>query len=60
MEEKDREEIYKRILELEDGNEKERSLAFKCDGILSNDSTLESYEDRLNIVKQLLDENDNK
>ena len=55
MEEKDNtEKLYDIILKLKEGNEKERKLARKCIGMLSDDTTTESYNNRLEIVSELL------
>ena len=54
MEKLSKEEIYKKLSELENGTLKERKLAFKCIGILANESTTESYENRLKRVEELI------
>ena len=51
-----KERVYNQIMELEEGNERERLLAFDCMGILGNEFTDESYENRLNIVENLIHE----
>lgn len=52
---KDKEEkIYAAIMNLKKGNDSDKSLAFECIGILGNESTEESFENRLNIVEELI------
>ena len=52
--------IYKMIMKLKEGNDSDRSLAFECTGILGNESTLESFESRLDIVENMINEHLNK
>ena len=49
-----KQEIYNEIIELNKGNENDRKIAFKCEGILSNESTCESIESRLSIVSIII------
>lgn len=44
--------IYNEIIKLQKGNDKEKSLAFECIGILGNESTKASLEDKLIIVER--------
>ena len=56
----DVEKLYDKIMELKEGNNKDRDIAFKCIGILSNESTNESYESRIEIVSKLIENYYNK
>ena len=52
---KDNEEkIYDEIMKLQKGSDSDRSLAFECIGILGNESTDEKFENRLNMVQELI------
>ena len=46
--------IYKQLIDLKKGTDSDKSLAFDCIGILGNESTQESFESRLNIVENLI------
>ena len=46
--------IYDKIMELENGDEKDKYLAFECTGILGNESINNSLENKLNIVEDLI------
>jgi hypothetical protein len=54
------EELYDKLIELKKGTTKERKLAFKCLGILSHETTTESYENRLKMVNDMINENNKK
>ena len=57
VEEKSKEqEIYNKIYELEKGDKRDKSLAFDLIGILCNELTNESYEDRLLTVEKMINE----
>lgn len=53
------EQIYNKLIELKNGTLEERKVAFKCTGILGNESTTESFESRLKIVEDLINTNCN-
>ncbi|MBQ6285626.1 MAG: hypothetical protein IJK67_04880 [Bacilli bacterium] len=54
-------EIYDKLMILEEGDQKERSLAFDCEAILSDETTTESLESRLSIIENMIKEyEDNK
>lgn len=54
-------EIYDKLMILEEGDQKERSLAFDCEAILSDETTTESLENRLSIIENMIKEyEDNK
>ena len=58
---KDNEEkIYDEIMKLQKGSDSDRSLAFECIGILGNESTEEKFENRLNMVQELIKKHLNK
>ena len=58
---KDKEDrIYDQIMKLKKGNNTDKSLAFDCIGILGNESTNEPFENRLNIVENLIDKHTKK
>ena len=44
----------KQLIDLKKGTDSDKSLAFDCIGILGNESTQESFESRLNIVENLI------
>ena len=48
--------IYDKIMELKNGDNQDQSLAFECIGILGNESTPESFDSRLDIVNDMIDE----
>lgn len=53
----DREEkVYELLIKLKNGNESERTLAFECTGILGNELTSEPFENRLEMVEEMLKE----
>lgn len=47
--------IYQKIDKLKEGNKEDKLLAIECIGILSNELTEESFENRLNIVENKID-----
>lgn len=47
--------IYNKIMELKKGDEKDRLVAFKCIGILSNESTSASLDEKLDIVSEIIE-----
>ena len=52
---KDREEkIYNALVNLKKGSDSDKSLAFECLGILGNESTKESYDNRMKIVEEMI------
>ncbi len=52
---KDKEKrIYDQLMKYKKGTYDEKKLAFKCIGILGNESTSESFEKRLNTVDNLI------
>ncbi len=51
-----KEEINDEIMNLNKGDENDRKIAFKCIGILSNESTTESFESRLEIVSKIIED----
>ena len=55
-----KEDIYKKLFDLREGNDKDKEVAFECLGILSNESSKEPFDNRLNIVKKLINEHVNK
>jgi len=55
MEKLDEKGIYNKIMELKNGNEKDQFLAFKCIGILSNESSKEPLQNRLKIIESLIE-----
>ena len=44
--------------ELKEGNERDKIIAFKCIGILSNESTSETLEKKLEIVNKMLEKHE--
>lgn len=58
--EEDKKIIFDEIDRLKIGNKEERLFAFECIGILGNESTTESYENRIRIVKRKIEEFNNK
>ena len=49
-------EIYEKIMKLKDGDNTDKLLAFDCIGILGNESSGESLENRLNIIEKMIKE----
>ena len=49
-------EIFSKIKELENGTNSDKTLAFDIIGILGNESTCESYENRLEIVEEMIND----
>ncbi len=61
MEKEDRaKDIYQMLRDLKNGSEEDKKLAFKCMGILSNESSSLSLDKRLDMVIDIINEKNKK